>query len=39
MNAIHRLIGMGCDQLVSEILGHASPTPLLLARLTRGADR
>src|SRR5665213_2829040 len=25
MNAIHRLIGMGGDQLVSEILGHDSP--------------
>ena len=25
MNAIHRLIGMGGDQLVSELLGHDSP--------------
>jgi HAD superfamily hydrolase (TIGR01509 family) len=25
MNAIHRLIGMGGDQLVSELLGHESP--------------
>ena len=26
MNAIHRLIGMGGDQLVPELLGHDSPT-------------
>src|SRR5580704_5446683 len=25
MNAIHRLIGMGGDQLVTELLGHESP--------------
>ncbi len=25
MNAIHRLVGMGGDQLVSELLGHESP--------------
>ncbi len=25
MNAIHRLIGMGGDQLVPELLGHDSP--------------
>jgi len=25
MNAIHRLVGMGGDQLVSELLGHTSP--------------
>src|SRR5580693_6130493 len=25
MNAIHRLIGMGGDQLVTELLGHDSP--------------
>ena len=25
MNAIHRLIGMGGDQLVPELLGHSSP--------------
>jgi HAD superfamily hydrolase (TIGR01509 family) len=25
MNAIHRLVGMGGDQLVSELLGHACP--------------
>ena len=25
MNAIHRLIGMGGDQLVPELIGHDSP--------------
>ena len=25
MNAIPRLIGMGCDQLVPELLGHDNP--------------
>ncbi len=25
MNAIHRLVGMGGDQLVPRLLGHASP--------------
>jgi HAD superfamily hydrolase (TIGR01509 family) len=26
MNAIHRLVGMGGDQLITELLGHDSPT-------------
>jgi len=25
MNAVHRLIGMGGDQLIPELLGHDSP--------------
>jgi HAD superfamily hydrolase (TIGR01509 family) len=31
MNAIHRLIGMGSDQLVDQLLGHSSP-PSVAAR-------
>lgn len=28
MNAIHRLVGMGGDQLVSELLGHDNPAAI-----------
>ena len=39
MNAIHRLIGMGGEQLVPELLGHDSPEATAAAPAVPGARR